>query len=209
MKSVPYRTLLGSLIFLSTRTRPISRQQRRYLGNIRRIQIIHIGNMSSNSFVTSWVPYPLVSIFRIRLSKSIWKIGWMLIRHATQQVDTGDLDIWLPFRIFQLSGCPSCKPPPRYEQPKRSSSRWLNAGKREMFWIRELLTELHAPQPNPTVMHQDNYETISWTKKVQSIRRLKHIGIKYRYVRDAVQSERYNSSLFHQEKTVRIVWPNF
>lgn len=48
------------------------------------------------------------------------------------------------------------------------------------------MAELEAIQTQPTVLHQDNLGAICWTTEVQGLRKVKHIGIRYHYVRDAV-----------------------
>ena len=69
---------------------------------------------------------------------------------------------------------------------------------REIHWIRAMLNEVDASQPKPTVVHQDNLGTISWTNEVQGLRKVKQIGIRYHYVRDAVDCKavqvQYNAS---------------
>ena len=37
-------------------------------------------------------------------------------------------------------------------------------------------------------MFQDNLGTIRWTEDVQGLRKVKHIGMRYHYVRDAVDT---------------------
>lgn len=42
---------------------------------------------------------------------------------------------------------------------------------------------------SPTNVFQDNLGTISWSEEMQGRRKVKHIGVKYHYVRSAVYSE--------------------
>ena len=60
---------------------------------------------------------------------------------------------------------------------------------REVHWIRATLSELEAEQSNLTVVHQDNLGAISWTTEIQGLRKVKHIGIRYHFLRDAVEEE--------------------
>ena len=60
---------------------------------------------------------------------------------------------------------------------------------REIHWLRATLAELDVYQSAPTTVHQDNLGTITWTNEVQGLRKVKHIGIRYHYVRDAVDSK--------------------
>lgn len=55
------------------------------------------------------------------------------------------------------------------------------------------------PQNNPTPVYQDNLGTISWTEGVQGLRKVKHVDVKYHYVRSKVEDKTvqvlYRSSL--------------
>ena len=51
------------------------------------------------------------------------------------------------------------------------------------------MAELNVYQAAPTIMHQDNLGEICWTNEVQGLREVKHIGIRYHYVRNAVDSK--------------------
>ena len=54
---------------------------------------------------------------------------------------------------------------------------------RNAVWMRGVLEDLGQPQKSPTVVNQDNLGAIAWTKEVQGLRNVKHMGIKYHYVR--------------------------
>lgn len=58
---------------------------------------------------------------------------------------------------------------------------------REVKWMRSVLEDIGFHIPSPSVIHQDNLGTITWTEQVQGLRKVKHIGIKYHYVRECVQ----------------------
>ena len=60
---------------------------------------------------------------------------------------------------------------------------------REVMCVRELLEELEVKQCYPTAVFKDNLGTISWTEDMQWLRKVKHIGIKYHYIRDSVQAK--------------------
>ena len=59
----------------------------------------------------------------------------------------------------------------------------------EIHWIRVTLDELGVSQSDPTVLHQDNLGAIIFTNELQGVRKVKHIGIRYHYVRDVVDSK--------------------
>lgn len=60
-------------------------------------------------------------------------------------------------------------------------------GKRtgEVRWARDVLSEIGVLQKQPTMIHQDNVGSISWTEAVEGPRRVKHVGIKYFFVRES------------------------
>lgn len=60
---------------------------------------------------------------------------------------------------------------------------------RDVHWIRGMLHDLGERQQGPTVVYQDNLGSISWTGTVQGIRKVKHIGVKYYYVRSKVENK--------------------
>ena len=62
----------------------------------------------------------------------------------------------------------------------------LHSVVREVSRVRDILRELGEHQRSPTVVYQDNLGTISWTDNVQGLRKVKHIGVKYHYVRSKV-----------------------
>ena len=60
---------------------------------------------------------------------------------------------------------------------------------REIHWIRATLAELNVYQAAPTIANQDNLGAICWSNEVQGLRKVDHIGIRYFYVNDAVESK--------------------
>ena len=65
----------------------------------------------------------------------------------------------------------------------------LSQGIKKLKWIRQVLEEIGIPQKNLTTVLQDNLGAISWTQDVQGLRRVKHVGIKYHYVRDSIENK--------------------
>lgn len=59
---------------------------------------------------------------------------------------------------------------------------------RDVAWVRSVLRDLRAVQDGPTVVFQDNLGAISWTSEVQGLRKVKHVGIRYHYVRGEVDA---------------------
>lgn len=54
---------------------------------------------------------------------------------------------------------------------------------RDTKWVRQVLEALNISDPNPSVVYQDNLGTINWTEEVQGLRKVKHVGLKYHYVK--------------------------
>lgn len=57
---------------------------------------------------------------------------------------------------------------------------------REVDWVWVMIKEIAQNQRGPTTVFQDNIETIAWTDTVHGLRRVKHVGVKYHYVRSKV-----------------------
>lgn len=67
----------------------------------------------------------------------------------------------------------------------------LLAAVRKFFWARVVLADLGMKTKMPTVVFKDNLVSISWTESVQGLRNVKHVGIKYQYVREQVILETF------------------
>ena len=62
----------------------------------------------------------------------------------------------------------------------------LSGAAQETTWMRQLLIDLHHPQPEPTVVYEDNQAAIAISQNSQSHTKMKHIDIRYHYVREKV-----------------------
>ena len=62
----------------------------------------------------------------------------------------------------------------------------LAAATQEVTWLRQLLTDLHNEQTEPTVIHEDNQAAICIAQNTQYHSKTKHIDIKYHFVREKV-----------------------
>lgn len=49
--------------------------------------------------------------------------------------------------------------------------------------------ELEFLGSTPILVLQDNLGTISWTERVQGLRNVKHVGLKYQIVKEAVEKK--------------------
>jgi hypothetical protein len=57
----------------------------------------------------------------------------------------------------------------------------------EVVWIRKILTYLFEHEMDPTIIHCDNQICVNLSENLVFHDRLKHIEIKYHYIRDMVQ----------------------
>lgn len=187
MRTVPYRNILGSLIFLSTRTRPdIS------------TAVSMLGKYQEEPSRSHWNHLKQVVRYIIRTksyglffpngSGEINIVGWSDADWARDTTNRRSRSGYL----ITVSECPVVWSSKLQTSTALSTSEAeffsLAQCTREICWIRELLVEFDAMQSEPTELNQDNLGTISWTEEVQGMRRVKHIGVKYHYVRDVVNS---------------------
>ena len=63
----------------------------------------------------------------------------------------------------------------------------LSSCVRDVIWLRAVLSELGMTSRLPTTVFQDNLGAIAWTDEVQGLRRVKHVGIRYHFVRGSVE----------------------
>ena len=64
----------------------------------------------------------------------------------------------------------------------------LSSATQEAVWIRRLLTDVGA-LPEPTLIMEDNQGAIAIAKNPIANARIKHIDIRYHYIREVVQEE--------------------
>jgi len=60
---------------------------------------------------------------------------------------------------------------------------------KEVLWLRLLAQELDFAQDHPTPMYCDNQGTVACTHDPQHHSRMKHIDIRYHFIRDCVQKK--------------------
>nr|XP_040567939.1 secreted RxLR effector protein 161-like [Lepeophtheirus salmonis] len=66
----------------------------------------------------------------------------------------------------------------------------LSAASQECIWIRNLLCNIERSCDSPTVIFEDNQSTISLTKNPQYHGRAKHIDIRYHFTRELVEANK-------------------
>ena len=62
----------------------------------------------------------------------------------------------------------------------------LSAATQEVTWLRQLLKDMLIEQTNPTIMYEDNQSAICIAQNPQYHSKMKHIDIKYHFVREKV-----------------------
>ncbi len=72
----------------------------------------------------------------------------------------------------------------------------------EAIWLQQLTSDLLNETIQKTVIYGDNQSAICMAKNQQSKRRIKHIEIKYHFVRDLVESGRIKLAYFPSEDMV-------
>ena len=63
----------------------------------------------------------------------------------------------------------------------------LASAAQEAIWMRQLLTDVRNPPRGPTRIFEDNQSAICLARNPQFHGRAKHIGIKYRFIREQVE----------------------
>jgi hypothetical protein len=63
----------------------------------------------------------------------------------------------------------------------------LSLAVREEVWLRKILKYLFDHEMDPTIIHCDNHSSVKLSENPMFHDRLKHIGIKYTFIRDMVQ----------------------
>ena len=186
MKSVPFRKVLGALLYLCTRTRP------------------DIATAVS-----------MIAKFQSKPTLKHWKLVKQVVRYL---IGTDNYGLLLPKNdeglqcwadadsardltkrrsrtgvLITYNGGPvtwiSKMQTTTAQSTSEAEFNALSHGIRELKWIREVLNETNMTQSGPTVVYQDNLGSISWTEDTQGLRRVKHVGIKYHFVRDSIETK--------------------
>ena len=190
MRNKPYRGVLGAFLYLSTRTRPeiatavsllIKFQadpgptQWKYLLHVVRY-LIHTTDfglcIKSVNGRPKFEAYSDADWARDE-SKRRSRSGYLLLVNSAPVI-----------RFSKLQ-------PATAQSTSEAEFVALQIFVREVDWVRGVLKDIGKDQNGPTVVYQDNLETISWTEGVQGLRKVKHVGIKYHYVRSKV----YNATV--------------
>ena len=187
MQGIPFREVLGSLLFLATRTRPDLATAVSMLGKFQQEPLVkHWKAMKSVvhyliGTTDSGVFFP----FGQEATIEAWSDADWARDHHKRRSRSGYLVTVARCPVVWASRLQKLTAQSTTEAEFISLAHCV----RELHWIRATVSELKAEQSNPTVVHQDNLGTISWTTEIQGLRKVKHIGIRYHYVRDAVDEK--------------------
>ena len=61
---------------------------------------------------------------------------------------------------------------------------------KETVWLRQLYNDINQPTDNPTMIKVDNQSAAAIANNAKSSKRIKHMDIKYHYVREAITDNR-------------------
>ena len=186
MKNVPYRSAVGSLIYLVTGTRPDI--------------AVAVGEVSK--FLENPGPQHWKAVKRIlRYLKHTLEMSLKCNPTSMKLIGFSDAD-WagdLDSRrsttgyLFKFGDFPVCWKSKRQPTVALSTAEAeymsLASAAQTAIWFRQLLADLGFPQEEATVIYEDNQGCIAMAKNPVSHERTKHIDIKYHFVRELVSTD--------------------
>ncbi len=186
MKSVPYRSAVGSLIYLVTGTRPDIA-----------VAVGEVAKYSNNPGRQHWMAVKRI----LRYLKETVNFG---IKCDPKSVDlvgysdadwAGDLDTRRSTTgyLFKLGSVPICWKSKRQPTVALSTAEAeymaLSMATQTAIWIRKLLNDFDVASVEPVVIYEDNQGCIAMAKNPVNHERTKHIDIRYNFVRERVEDK--------------------
>ena len=186
MKLVPYRSAVGSLIYLVTGTRPDIA-----------VAVGEVAKYSNNPGRQHWMAVKRI----LRYLKETVNFG---IKCDPKSVDlvgysdadwAGDLDTRRSTTryLFKLGSVPICWKSKRQPTVALSTAEAeymaLSMATQTAIWIRKLLNDFDVASEVPTVIYEDNQGCIAMAKNPVNHERTKHIDIRYNFVRERVEDK--------------------
>lgn len=182
MATVPYRKFLGSLIYLSTRTRPDIATADSILGKFQADPVLddwkalkHLlrylkGTVRSGIII----PHRRTESRFEAYSDAAWAREERSRRSRSDVVIFNNATpvVWLS-KLQQAMATSTSE----------AEFSALSTCAKDVAWLWEVLSEIGFPEGEATGVHQDNLCCINWTESVQGLRNVKHVGIRYHYVR--------------------------
>jgi hypothetical protein len=84
----------------------------------------------------------------------------------------------------------------------------LSVAVHEAVWLRKLLTDLFDHEMDPTTVHCDSQSCVKLSENPVFHDRLKHIEIKYHYIRDMMQRKAVHMQYLPIHENIEISSPN-
>lgn len=188
MRNVPFAEVLGALLYLSTRTRPDLSTAVSMLGKYQAAPQQKHWKMMKHVIkyligTTSWgisIRKDKGEVLLKAWSDSEWDRDLTSRRSRSGVVITfNSVPIWWSSRLQTTTALSTSE----------AEFNALFECVRQVVWIRGFLNEIGIVQTTATNVYQDNLGSIAWTKEVQGLRNVKHIGIGYHYVKENVRKK--------------------
>jgi hypothetical protein len=182
---LPYRELIGSLMFAAV----VSRPDIAYSVN-------KLAQYSSNPSYSHWkIAKRILQYLYTTRNQSLRLGGGDLSLHAYADADfAGDTDDRRStggYAVFLGQGAISWSSRKQSTVALSSTEAEyiaLSEAAREILWIRHFLAELDIKYNEPTVIYEDNQGTIAFASNQRAIRRMKHIEVKFHFVRNLIET---------------------
>lgn len=187
MEKIPFRKVLGALLYLSTRTRPDIATTMSMLAKFQSKPTMAHCRMVKNvvECLIGTIEYGILLPKGSGMDVLCWTDADWASDLSNRRSRTGI--------ILTLNGGPvvwtSTLQTTTATFTPEAEFNALAHVIREVKWIRLVLGELKVLDDKPTKMRQDNLGTISWTEDINGLRKVKHVGIKYHYDRESVDSK--------------------
>ena len=185
MESVPFRSAVGSLIYLVTGTRPDIA-----------VAVGEVAKFCNNPGKTHWAAVKRI----LRYLKGTENHGLLFNPSNDTLVGYSDAD-WagdLDSRrsttgyLFMIGGVPvswkSKRQPTVALSTAESEYMALSAACQEAIWLRRILRNFSSEQKSSTIVFEDNQGCIALAKNPVAHDRTKHIDIRYHFIRDLIES---------------------
>ncbi len=131
-----------------------------------------------------------------------WKVHWILVYFTAKKAQGTALGIWMLIGLETLndrkstsgyvpdqwSSCVSWRSMKQSVAMSEAEYMALASAAQKAIWMWQLTTDLRNAPTGATVILEDNQSAICMAKNPQFHGRAKHIGIKYHFIREQVNS---------------------
>jgi hypothetical protein len=189
MRSVPYRQLLGLLMYVANGTRP----DICYAVNM-------LAQVSNNPGRAHWLAAKRIVRYlkgtrELRLvwgSSSQGLVGYSDASHGAQDLKLRSMSGY----VFLITGGAISWSAKKQTLTSQSSAEseyiaLAHAGK-ELLWIRHFIAEVFRPLTIPTTLFCDNQSAIALAKNFMFSPQNKHIGLRFHFIREVVANSQAN-----------------